>query len=124
MSATMSTPATMTTEAEELAADWRTNPRWEGIERTYSAHDVVRLRGRIREEHTLARVGAQKLWELLAERDYVHALGALSGGQAVQMAKAGLEAIYLSGWQVAADANMAGATHPGGSLSAANSGAR
>jgi len=121
MSATMSTPATMTTEAEELAADWRTNPRWEGIERTYSAHDVVRLRGRIREEHTLARVGAQKLWELLAERDYVHALGALSGGQAVQMAKAGLEAIYLSGWQVAADANMAGQTYPDQSLYPANS---
>lgn len=121
MSATMSTPATMTTEAEELAADWRTNPRWEGIERTYSAHDVVRLRGRIREEHTLARVGAQKLWELLAERDYIHALGALSGGQAVQMAKAGLEAIYLSGWQVAADANMAGQTYPDQSLYPANS---
>lgn len=115
------TTPTIDSQAEHLATEWQTDPRWEGIQRTYSAHDVVRLRGRITEEHTLARRGAQKLWDLIHTRDYVHALGALSGGQAVQMAKAGLQAIYLSGWQVAADANLAGQTYPDQSLYPANS---
>jgi malate synthase len=90
--------------------------RWEGIVRPYSKQDVDRLRGTIRVEHTLAQKGAERLWELLRTRPYVHALGALTGGQAVQMVKAGLEAIYLSGWQVAADANSAGQTYPDQSL--------
>ena len=89
-------------EAEALARHWRDAPRWRGIERPYAAEEVVRLRGSIHVEHTLARLGAERLWELLDERDYVHALGAMTGGQAVQMVRAGLEAIYLSGWQVAA----------------------
>ena len=83
--------------------------RWQGIERPYTAEDVVRLRGSVPVEHTLARRGAERLWELLNGDRHVAALGALTGGQAVQMAKAGLKAIYLSGWQVAADANLAGA---------------
>ena len=96
--------------------------RWEGIERPYSSEDVERLRGSVHVEHTLARLGAERLWELLQEDDYVPALGALTGGQAVQMVKAGLKAIYLSGWQVAADANLAGQTYPDQSLYPANSG--
>src|SRR4249919_2748571 len=99
-----------------------TNGRWEGIERPYSAEDVLRLRGTVQVEHTLARLGAERLWTLLHTEDYVPALGALTGGQAVQMVKAGLEAIYLSGWQVAADANLAGGTYPDQSLYPANSG--
>ncbi|MGH3035857.1 MAG: isocitrate lyase [Gaiellaceae bacterium] len=95
--------------------------RWEGIERPYAEEDVERLRGSVRVEHTLARLGAERLWELLQERPYVAALGALTGGQAVQMVKAGLEAIYLSGWQVAADANLAGQTFPDQSLYPSNS---
>jgi isocitrate lyase len=95
--------------------------RWEGIERPYVEEDVERLRGSVRVEHTLARLGAERLWELLQERPYVAALGALTGGQAVQMVKAGLEAIYLSGWQVAADANLAGQTFPDQSLYPSNS---
>ncbi|GGX88259.1 isocitrate lyase [Streptomyces hiroshimensis] len=109
------------TAAEALAQRWATDPRWKGIERTYSAADVVRLSGSVREEHTLARRGAECLWRQLHERDYIHALGALTGGQAVQMVKAGLQAIYLSGWQVAADANQAGHTYPDQSLYPANS---
>ncbi len=90
--------------ARQLQQDWETNPRWKGIERTYTAEDVIRLRGSVQEEHTLARLGAKRLWHLLHTRDYVHSLGALTGNQAVQQVKAGLKAIYLSGWQVAADA--------------------
>jgi isocitrate lyase len=96
--------------------------RWEGIERPYGAEDVARLRGSVHVEHTLARLGAERLWELLHREDYVPALGALTGGQAVQMVKAGLNAIYLSGWQVAADANLAGHTYPDQSLYPSNSG--
>ncbi|MFL5919730.1 MAG: isocitrate lyase [Gaiellaceae bacterium] len=96
--------------------------RWEGIERPYTSEDVERLRGSVHVEHTLARLGAERLWELLQHEDYVPALGALTGGQAVQMVKAGLKAIYLSGWQVAADANLAGQTYPDQSLYPSNSG--
>jgi isocitrate lyase len=104
-----------------LSEDWLSSPRWRGIRREYTAEDVHKLRPQVLVEHTLARVGAERLWRLLAERDHVPALGALTGGQAVQMAKAGLEAIYLSGWQVAADANLAGQTYPDQSLYPANS---
>ncbi|WP_154796932.1 isocitrate lyase [Haloactinobacterium kanbiaonis] len=107
--------------AEQLRRDWATDPRWRGIERSYTAEDVVTLRGRVQEEHTLARRGAERLWDLIHTRDYVNALGALTGNQAVQMVKAGLEAIYLSGWQVAADANLSGQTYPDQSLYPANS---
>ena len=96
--------------------------RWDGIERPYTVEDVERLRGTVHVEHTLARLGAERLWELLQREDYVPALGALTGGQAVQMVKAGLKAIYLSGWQVAADANLAGQTYPDQSLYPSNSG--
>ena len=95
--------------------------RWEGIERPYGEDDVERLRGSVRIEHTLARLGAERLWQLLGDEPYVAALGAMTGGQAVQMVKAGLQAIYLSGWQVAADANVAGQTYPDQSLYPANS---
>ena len=95
--------------------------RWDGIARPYTNLDVARLRGSVHIEHTLARLGAQRLWELLTARDFVPALGALTGGQAVQQVKAGLEAIYLSGWQVAADANLSGQTYPDQSLYPANS---
>ncbi|MFJ2033812.1 isocitrate lyase [Streptosporangium sp. NPDC087985] len=107
--------------ADELRREWETNPRWQGTERTYTAEDVVRLRGSVQEEHTLARLGAERLWELLTTEDYVHALGALTGNQAVQQVKAGLKAIYLSGWQVAADANLGAQTYPDQSLYPANS---
>ncbi|EGJ73178.1 putative isocitrate lyase [Streptomyces sp. Tu6071] len=110
-----------TDRAAELTRRWAEDPRWKGIERTYSAEDVVRLAGSVREEHTLARRGAERLWRQLHEHDYIHALGALTGGQAVQQVKAGLQAIYLSGWQVAADANLAGQTYPDQSLYPANS---
>jgi isocitrate lyase len=111
----------MTTPAEQLSTEWATDPRWRTVERTYRAEDVVRLRGAVQEEHTLARRGAERLWRLLHEEEYVHALGALTGNQAVQMVRAGLKAIYLSGWQVAADANLAGQTYPDQSLYPANS---
>jgi isocitrate lyase len=111
----------MSETAEQLQHEWATDPRWRGVERTYTAADVVRLSGAVREEHTLARRGAQRLWRLLHEEDYVPALGALTGNQAVQMVRAGLKAIYLSGWQVAADANLAGQTYPDQSLYPANS---
>ncbi|HEX6472387.1 MAG TPA: isocitrate lyase [Streptosporangiaceae bacterium] len=107
--------------AEELRRQWDTDPRWADVERTYSAEDVVRLRGSLQEEYTLARLGAERLWRLLHEEDYVNALGALTGNQAVQQVKAGLKAIYLSGWQVAGDANLAGQTYPDQSLYPANS---
>jgi isocitrate lyase len=107
--------------AHDLQADWASNARWTGIERTYTATDVVRLRGSVQVEHTLGRLGAERLWTLLHERDFVAALGALTGGQAVQAVKAGLEAIYLSGWQVAADANLAEQVYPDQSLYPANS---
>src|SRR3954469_18219169 len=101
-------------------AAW-TAARWEGIERPYTDEDVDRLRGSVRVEHTLARLGAERLWELLGSEPYVQTLGAMTGGQAVQMVKAGLNGIYLSGWQVAADANLAGQTYPDQSLYPANS---
>lgn len=107
--------------ADELQRQWETDPRWKGVERTYTAEDVVRIRGSVQEEHTLARLGAERLWRLLHEEDYVHSLGALTGLQAVQQVKAGLKAIYLSGWQVAADANLAGQTYPDQSIYPANS---
>jgi isocitrate lyase len=103
-------------EAARLADDWKNNPRWDGIVRDYTAEDVVRLRGSIREQFTLANRMAVKLWDLLAAEDYVSALGAISGGQAVQMVKAGLKSIYLSGWQVAADGNSSGDVYPDQSL--------
>src|SRR5215211_5815638 len=95
--------------------------RWEGIERPYTEEDVARLRGSVHVEHTLARLGAERLWHLLQEEDYVAALGAMTGGQAVEMVKAGLKAIYLSGWQVAADANLAEQVYPDQSLYPATS---
>src|SRR5246127_2704104 len=97
------------------------SPRWHGIIRTYEAKDVARLRGTVRIEHSLARAGAEKLWRLLHHEKYVPALGALTGNQAVEMAQAGLKAIYLSGWQVAADANLGGQMYPDQSLYPANS---
>src|SRR2546428_9419974 len=103
-------------EAEDLELAWETLPRWRGIERPYSAEEVVRLRGSLRVEHTIARRGAERLWQLLSSGEYVSALGAMTGGQAVEMVRAGLKAIYLSGWQVAADANSAGQTYPDQSL--------
>jgi isocitrate lyase len=111
----------MALTASELAASWATDKRWKGIERPYSAEDVVRLRGSIQVEHTLARLGAERLWNLLHTEPYVNTLGALTGNQAVQQVKAGLKAIYLSGWQVAADANLAGQMYPDQSLYPANS---
>ena len=98
-----------------------THDRWAGITRPYSHEDVERLRGSVQIEHTLARLGAERLWALLNHEPYVAALGALTGGQAVQMVKAGLKAIYLSGWQVAADGNLAAHTYPDQSLYPANS---
>lgn len=107
--------------AQLLEREWATDPRWDGIRRTYTALDVVNLRGSVQEEHTLARRGAEKLWQALTTRTFTRALGALTGNQAVQMVRGGLEAIYLSGWQVAADANLAGQTYPDQSLYPANS---
>jgi isocitrate lyase len=102
--------------ASELERDWEGNLRWQGIVRPYSAEDVIRLRGSIKIDYTLARLGADRLWNLLHAEPYVAALGALTGNQAVQQVKAGLKAIYLSGWQVAADANLAGQMYPDQSL--------
>jgi len=107
--------------AQAIGEDWEANPRWEGVQRDYTADDVVALRGSLAEEHTLATTMAKRLWELLTGSDYVNALGALSGGQAMQMVKAGLKAIYLSGWQVAGDANLAEQVYPDQSLYPANS---
>ena len=111
----------MKLEAEKLRKEWQTDPRWQGIQRDYTPEEVVRLRPSLQVEHTLAKKGAQRLWELLSGRPYVNTFGAYTGAQAVQMVRAGLEAIYLSGWQVAADANLAGHTYPDQSLYPANS---
>ncbi len=105
-----------TLAVRQLEQEWATNPRWKNVRRDYSASDVIGLRGSFAVEHTLARMGAERLWELIHTTDYVHALGALTGNQALQQVKAGLKAIYLSGWQVAADANRAGQMYPDQSL--------
>ena len=105
----------------DLGKTWKDNPRWNGVERPYTAEDVERLRGRLPIEHTLARRGAERLWQLLNTRPFVNALGALTGNQAMQQVKAGLEAIYCSGWQVAGDANLAGQMYPDQSLYPADS---
>jgi len=110
-----------TAQASDLVAKWASDPRWNGVERTYTAEDVVRLRGSVRIEYSLARRGAERLWELLHSKEYVHTFGALTGAQAVQMVKAGLQAIYLSGWQVAADGNLAAQTYPDQSIYPSNS---
>lgn len=107
--------------AKKLQEQWDNDPRWAGITRPYSAEEVIKLQGSVVIEHTLARRGAEKLWTLLHEEPFINALGALTGGQAVQQAKAGLKAVYLSGWQVAADANLAGHMYPDQSLYPANS---
>ena len=107
--------------ALQLTADWESNPRWNHITRPYTAADVIKLRGKVDIEYSLARHGAEKLWQLLHEQEYVAALGALTGNQAIQEVAAGLDAIYLSGWQVAADANVAGMMYPDQSLYPANS---
>ncbi len=102
--------------ARQIEREWAENPRWKNVERTYSADDVVRLRGSVKVEHTLARMGAEKLWRRLNTEDYINCLGALTGGQAVQQVKAGIKAIYLSGWQVAADGNTGETMYPDQSL--------
>jgi isocitrate lyase len=107
--------------AAQIEHEWNTDPRWAGITRNYTAQDVVRLRGTIPVEHSIAKIGAEKLWRYLHEKDFVNALGALTGNQAMQQVKAGLNAIYLSGWQVAADANLAGQMYPDQSLYPADS---
>jgi isocitrate lyase len=112
---------TLLPTAEQLKLDWTNNARWSGITRSYTAEDVVRLRGTVAIEHSLAKLGAEKLWRSLQGEDFVAALGALTGNQAMQQVKAGLKAIYLSGWQVAADANVAGEMYPDQSLYPANS---
>lgn len=106
---------------KKLEESWRNDERWKGVKRPYSAEDVIKLRGSIDIEYTLAKHGAEKLWNYLQHEDYINALGALTGNQAVQQVKAGLKAIYLSGWQVAADANLAGQMYPDQSLYPANS---
>jgi isocitrate lyase len=111
----------MSRTAQDLAQDWQTNPRWKGVQRAYKAEDVVRLRGTVHVEHSLARLGAEKLWRYVNEKPFVNALGALTGNQAMQQVKAGLDAIYLSGWQVAGDANLAGQMYPDQSLYPADS---
>lgn len=105
----------------ELIKDWTTNPRWKGIERPYTAEEVVKLQGSVKIEHSLARLGSERLWNLLKTEDFVAGLGALTGNQAIQEIQAGLKAIYLSGWQVAADANLAGEMYPDQSLYPADS---
>lgn len=99
-------------ETRRIEQEWSEDPRWKGIKRNYTASDVVKLRGSVRIEYTLARLGAQKLWKLLNTEPYVATFGALTGSQAVEMAKAGLKAIYVSGWQVAADNNLSNQTYP------------
>ena len=113
--------ASFAEQVEQLETDWAANPRWVGLRRDHTAADVVRLRGSVVPEATLARAATAKLWQRLHESDYVHALGAMTGGQAVQFAKAGLPALYLSGWQVAGDANLAGQVYPDQSLYPSNS---
>src|SRR5690606_10943326 len=117
----MSTMSTRENQIRNLQRTWAEDPRWQGIKRSYTAEDVIRLRGSVVEENTLARRGAEKLWHLLHTEEWVPALGALTGNQAVQQVKAGLQAIYLSGWQLAADANLSGHTYPDQSLYPANS---
>lgn len=112
---------TIEKQINQLKHDWEVNPRWKGITRPYTAEEVVKLRGSIQIQHTLATIGSNRLWELLHTEDYIHALGALTGNQAVQQVKAGLKAIYLSGWQVAADANLSGHMYPDQSLYPVNS---
>src|SRR6056297_2397474 len=107
--------------ADEIKKDWNENPRWKGVTRPYAPEDVTRLRGTVEIEYSLARQGAEKLWKYLHEKPFVNALGALTGNQAMQQVKAGLNAIYLSGWQVAGDANLAGEMYPDQSLYPANS---
>jgi len=114
-------PGDQTQTAADLENQWRTDARWSGVSRDYSAEDVIALRGSVGEDHTLARRGAEKLWQLIHDEPWVPALGALTGNQAVQQVRAGLKAIYLSGWQVAADANLSGQTYPDQSLYPANS---
>lgn len=111
----------MKEQVEQLEKSWQEDGRWAGIDRGYSAEDVIKLRGSVQIEHTLAKRGAERLWKSLHEEDFIAALGALTGNQAVQQVKAGLQAIYLSGWQVAADANMAGQMYPDQSLYPVNS---
>ena len=113
--------ATREQQAAQLQKDWDSNPRWKGVVRNYTAADVIRLRGSLTIEYTLARRGADKLWNLLTTESFVNALGAMSGNQAMQQVKAGLKAVYLSGWQVAGDANLAGEMYPDQSLYPANS---
>jgi len=113
--------ATREQQAQALAKEWSDNSRWKGIKRNYTAEDVVRLRGSVHVEHTLAKRGSEKLWNLMHTEPFVNALGALTGNQAMQQVKAGLKAIYLSGWQVAGDANLAGEMYPDQSLYPANS---
>jgi isocitrate lyase len=113
--------ATREQQAQALAKEWSENSRWKGIKRNYTAEDVVRLRGSVMVEHTLAKRGSEKLWSLMHTEPFVNALGALTGNQAMQQVKAGLKAIYLSGWQVAGDANLAGEMYPDQSLYPANS---
>jgi len=108
-------------DPKQIERDWENNPRWDGITRDYTADDVLRLRGSIDIEHTLAEMGADRLWDLLNDTPYVTALGALTGNQAIQQVRAGLKSIYLSGWQVAADANLAGQMYPDQSLYPSNS---
>ena len=117
----MSLPRSQLPTAEELRNTWRDSPRWRGIQRPYSAEDVVRLRGTIAVEHSIARLTAEKLWRYVNEKPFVNSLGALTGNQAMQQVKAGLDAIYLSGWQVAGDANLAGEMYPDQSLYPADS---
>ena len=108
-------------QIQQLKQDWAINPRWEQIKRPYSAEDVLKLRGSVKIEYTLAQLGAQKLWHKLNTQHYVAGLGALTGNQAVQEVMAGLDAIYLSGWQVAADNNLSGTMYPDQSLYPVNS---
>ncbi len=108
-------------QIQQIERDWAENPRWQGVKRTYAAEDVLRLRGSVKVEHTIAKIGAERLWDLMHTEKYVNALGAMTGGQAVQQVQAGLQAIYCSGWQVAADANIAGQMYPDQSLYPANS---
>jgi len=118
---TMTQQLTREQQIAEIQKDWDTNPRWKGIKRNYTAEDVVRLRGSLPVEHTLAKRGSEKLWGLVNNEPFINALGALTGNQAMQQVKAGLKAIYLSGWQVAGDANVAGEMYPDQSLYPANS---
>jgi isocitrate lyase len=114
-------PGDQTQTATQLQSNWKTDSRWDGVQRDYSAEDVIALRGSVQPEHTLAKRGAENLWNLIHSEQWVPALGALTGNQAVQQIRAGLKAIYLSGWQVAADANLSGQTYPDQSLYPANS---